>query len=88
MTRTLYRRLVGLHPPGFRARFEEELLWIFDESSAASNGWPLVYDAAISLLRQWLLRSGMWKWLVAGIAGTLPIIIGFGTFLFPWAMRQ
>jgi hypothetical protein len=66
MTRTLYRWLVCLHPPAFRLRFEQELLWIFDESSDASGAVPLLYDAAISLLRQWLIRSGMWKWVVGG----------------------
>lgn len=87
MTRTLYRWLIHLHPPAFRLRFEEELLWIFKESTQASNGIPLVLDAAISLLRQWLFRSEMWKWLLAGIAGALPIVIGFGSFLFQWPMQ-
>lgn len=87
MTRTLYRCLVRLHPPAFRLRFEEELLWIFDESSNSLCGAPLVYDAVISLLRQWLLRSGMWKWVLGGIAGALPVVIGFGSFLFQWPVR-
>jgi uncharacterized membrane protein len=80
MTRTLYRCLVSLHPAAFRLRFEEELLWIFDESSSASGAAPLFYDAVISLLRQWLVRSGMWKWVLAAIAGVLPVLIGFGSF--------
>jgi len=87
MARTLYRWLVCLHPPAFRLRFEEELLWIFDESSDASGAAPLVYDAVISLLRQWVMRSGMWKWALGGIAGALPIIIGFGSFLFPFPIH-
>jgi hypothetical protein len=88
MNRTLYRWLICLHPPAFRLRFEQELLWIFDESSDASGGAaPLLYDAAISLLRQWLMRSGIWKWVVGGIAGTVPLLIGFGSFLFNWPMR-
>lgn len=87
MTRTFYRWLVYLHPPAFRVRFEEELLWIFDESSDASNGGTLVCDATISVLRQWLMRSGMWKWVLGGIAGALPVVIGFGSFLFQWPMR-
>ncbi len=87
MTRTLYRWLIGLHPRAFRLRFEQELLWIFDESSDASGAAPLVYDAAISLLRQWLIRSGLWKWVLGGIAGALPVLIGFGSFLFAWPMR-
>jgi hypothetical protein len=87
MTRTLYRWLVRLHPPAFRLRFEEELLWIFDESNDASGTLPLVHDAAISLLRQWVLRSGMWKWALGAIAGALPILIGFGSFLFPFPIH-
>ena len=87
MTRTFYRWLVALHTPAFRLRFEEELLWIFDESSDASGGVPLVYDAALSLLRQWIMRSGMWKWVLGGIAGAFPIVVGFGSFLFNWPMR-
>ena len=91
MTRTLYRWLIGLHPPAFRLRFEPELLWIFDESSDASGATPLLYDAAISLLRQWLIRSGMWqwalKWGVGGIAAVLYLLIGFGSFLFNWPIR-
>jgi uncharacterized membrane protein len=87
MTRTFYRWLVGLHPLAFRLRFEEELLWIFDESRDASGTAPLLCDAAISVLRQWLMRSGMWKWVVGGIAGAVPVIIGFGSFLFNWPMR-
>lgn len=81
MTRTLYRWLICLHPPAFRLRFEEELLWIFDEFRDASGGAPLLCDALISLLRQWLFRSGMWKWALGAIAGALPVFIGFGSFL-------
>jgi hypothetical protein len=87
MTRTLYRWLICLHPPAFRLRFAPELLWIFDESSGASGAAPLLYDAAISLLRQWLMRSGMWKWILGSIAGAVPVLIGFGSFLFNWPMR-
>ena len=87
MTRTVYRWLICLHPPAFRLRFEPELLWIFDESSDASGAASLVYDAAISLLRQWLMRSGIWKWVVGGIAGVVYLLIGFGSFLFDWPIR-
>jgi len=87
MNRTLYRWLICLHPLAFRLRFEQELLWIFDESSDASGAAPLLYDAAISLLRRWVMRSGMWKWVLGGIAGALPVVIGFGSFLFHWPIR-
>lgn len=87
MTRTLYCWLIFLHPPAFRLRFEQELLWIFDESTAVSSAAHLLYDAVLSLLRQWVLRSGMWKWVVGGMVGALPLIIGFGPFLFDWPIR-
>jgi len=87
MTRTLYRWLICLHPPGFRLQFASELLWIFDESRDESGAVLLLCDAVISLLRQWLLRSGMWKWAVGAIAGALPVVIGFGSFMFHWPMR-
>jgi len=87
MTRALYRSLIGLHPAAFRVRFEEELLWIFDESRDESSAASLVYDAVISLLRQWLVRSGMWKWVLGAIAGAIPLLIGFGSFLFNWPMH-
>ena len=87
MTRTLYRWLVYLHPPAFRLRFEQELLWIFDEARDASGTAPFFCDAAISLLRQWFMRSGMWKWVGGGIAGVLYLLIGFGSFLFNWPIR-
>jgi uncharacterized membrane protein len=81
MTRALYRCLICLHPPAFRLHFQEELLWIFDESRDASGSAPLLFDATISLLRQWLVRSGMWKWVLGAIAGALPVYIGFGSIL-------
>jgi uncharacterized membrane protein len=88
MTRTLYRWLVCLHPPAFRLRFKQDFLWIFDESRSGSGAAALLYDVVISLLRQWLVRSGMWKWVLGGIAGVLPVVIGFGSFLFQWPIRQ
>jgi hypothetical protein len=87
ITRTIYRWLICSHPLAFRLRFEEELLWIFAESSDTSGAGLLLYDAAISLLRQWFIRSGMWKWVVGGIAGAVPLFIAFGSFLFEWPIR-
>jgi len=92
MIRTLYRWLVRLHPPAFRLRFEPELLWIFDEARNTSGAATLLYDAVIdalcSLLRQWLVRSELWKWVLGGAAGALPVVIGFGSFLFQWPIHQ
>jgi len=83
MVRNLYRCLVWLHPSAFRLRFEEEMLWIFDEAADAWGAASLLRDASVSLLRQWLMRSDLWRWVVAGIAGVDPLIIAFGSFL-PW----
>jgi len=33
MLRPLYRCLLRLHPPGFRKRFAEEMLSIFDQAT-------------------------------------------------------
>ena len=60
--RLLYALLISLHPPSFRKRFAPEMLLIFDESA---NSWGIVSlfgDALRSLLRQWLIRSELWKW--------------------------
>jgi hypothetical protein len=81
MIRGLYRCLVRLHPVTFRLRFEEEMLWIFDQAAGSWGATALIADAALSLSRQWCLRSGLWIWFVATIAGTLPLIIAFGSLL-------
>ena len=81
--RFLYALFISLHPPSFRERFAQEMLWIFEESANMGDAGSLFRDAILSLLRQWLIRSELWKWLVAGIAGLVPLIIAFGSFL-PW----
>lgn len=81
MIRGLYRCLVRSHPVAFRLRFEEEMLWIFDQAEGSWGTASLIADAVISLSRQWCLRSGLWIWFVATIAGTVPLIIAFGSFL-------
>lgn len=83
MMRRVYRCLLWLHPTAFRRQFEEEMLWIFDEAAHAWGAALLFSDASASLVRQWLLRSGLWMWVVAGIAGIIPLLIAFGSFL-PW----
>jgi hypothetical protein len=79
--RFLYELLISLHPPSFRKRFAQEMLWIFEEAANSWGAASLLRDAILSLLRQWLIRSELWKWLAAGIAGVVPLIIAFGSFL-------
>ncbi len=60
MLRPLYRCLLYLHPPGFRKRFGVEILSIFDDVSRAAR-LKLVFDALLSLARQWTLRPEFWQ---------------------------
>lgn len=78
--RTLYSLLVRLHPLAFRERFGPEMLLIFEEAGNGWGGGSLLVDATVSLLRQWLIRSDLWKWAVAGLAGVVPLLIAFGSF--------
>ncbi|HEY6443282.1 MAG TPA: hypothetical protein VIY66_08080 [Candidatus Acidoferrales bacterium] len=75
MKRSLYRVLVLLHPQRFRERFGEEMLCIFDESPP-ERGARLLVDCLLSLLRQWLLRSGVWK-LAGGAAISVLLLCGW-----------
>ena len=81
--RFVYVLLIGLHPPSFRRRFSQEMLCIFEEAANSWGAGSLFCDAILSLLRQWLFRSGLWIWLVAGLASVIPLLIAFGSFL-PW----
>ena len=51
--RSIYRRLLGLHPRAFQARFGDEMMWIFDEFAPREGVLRLFGDALLSLLRQW-----------------------------------
>ncbi len=72
MTRRLYRCLIWLHPPVFRERYSEEMLWIFDETTGEAVS-PLFVDGLISLFRQWLLRSNIWKMAAGAVVSTVLI---------------
>lgn len=86
MSRFFYRCLIRLHPHMFRERFGDEMLCAFDEAEHA-GGAAFFADAANSLIRQWILRSGLWRWAVgAGITGVL--IVGYAHSEANWARKQ
>jgi hypothetical protein len=69
----LYELLVRLHPRAFRERFGQEMLGVFEESDTAPSP-SLFADCLISLMRQWVLRSGYWPVVVAGL-GALALMM-------------
>jgi hypothetical protein len=76
MIRALYACLLRLHPPAFRRQFASEMLWIFDEARASEGALILLLDLLISAVRQWLIRSGLWKVILALAGATLQLIAG------------
>ena len=60
MLRSLYRCLLRLHPPGFRRRFGDEMLSIFDQAAGKAAVCRLLGDGLLSLARQWGLRPEFW----------------------------
>ncbi len=77
MTRALYVSLLRLHPPAFRRQFAGEMLWIFDEARVSEGAIALLFDLLISVTRQWLFRSGVWKVAIA-LAGALVQVTAGG----------
>ncbi len=73
MKRALYRLLVWLHPPGFRDRFEPELLGTFDEAAKAEQAF-YVSEMLGSLLRQWL-RKQIWRYGLAAFIACVPVLL-------------
>ncbi len=73
MIRAVYRSLICMHPSEFREHFAEEMLWIFDECSQGQH-FGLLTDCFASLIRQWVLRSGLWK---LGAASMVSILLTF-----------
>src|SRR2546425_8906200 len=72
MLRALYRGLLYLHPPAFRKRFAEEMLWIFDEAAATHKILGLFADGLVSLLRQWIVRPESWHAPLAAAIAPAP----------------
>ena len=60
MLRPLYRCVLRLHPAGFRTRFADEMLSIFDHAVGRVAAFRLLLDGLASLARQWTLRSEFW----------------------------
>jgi hypothetical protein len=78
MTRAVYRGLLWLHPASFEERFAEEMLWIFDIRRGSESGIVLLLDGFLSLCRQWLFRSGAWKF---GVGVLVNLILGYHLIL-------
>ena len=53
----LYRVVLRLHPPSFRDRFQDEMLWVFQEQAQHQHLSNLFLDALRSLLVQRLNSS-------------------------------
>ena len=68
MLRRIYRCVLRLHPPGFRRRFGDEILSIFDQAKGRLSGFQLLMDSIFSLIRQWTLRPAFWHTKVAAPA--------------------
>lgn len=79
MTRTLYRFLLGMHPASFQQEFSEEMLWIFDQAALHDGIASLFLDGLVSVMRQWVMRSGLWKVVIAGICGFLYVAMFLGS---------
>lgn len=81
MLRRLYRCAVRLHPSSFRRRFEDEMLYIFDQQKGRLATLRLMLDCVFSLLRQWTLRPYIGIELPAAplVSPTADHIPSFGT---------
>jgi len=60
MLRQLYRCALRLHPSGFRRRFGDEMLSIFDHAPGKADALRLLLDALISAVRQSARRVQFW----------------------------
>jgi hypothetical protein len=63
LLRAAYRTLLSVHPPSFRDEFGDEMLLIFEESTASRRAAaaPLLADCLVSALRQWFIGYQVWK---------------------------
>jgi hypothetical protein len=81
MLRQIYRGVLRLHPPGFRRRFGDEILSIFDQAKGKLFAFRLLIDSILSLIRQWTLRPEFWNQSVSAPAPqtTVDGMPSFGT---------
>jgi hypothetical protein len=86
MSRFIYRLLICLHPRAFRERFGEEMLYVFDEAGRPGSR-AYLHDGCSSLARQWVLRSGLWRWAV-GAGVTALLMIGYAHSEANWEKQQ
>lgn len=90
MKRAIYLLLVWLHPPAFRREYAGEMLWIFDQTAPKAGTSLLFKDVVVSLLRQWLIRSRLWIFLVAATGALFTMLAGNSMlhFLFSRIVRR
>jgi Peptidase family S41/N-terminal domain of Peptidase_S41 in eukaryotic IRBP len=79
MLRSFYRCLLRLHPSGFRKRFADEMLSIFDHSAGKPAAVRLLMDGVVSLARQWTLRPEFWREVAAAQPAACDSVPSFCT---------
>ena len=74
MTSVLYRCVIWLHPPSFRRRFGDEMLWIFEEAAKEMGSTAFLVDGLASLGRQWAMNPTVWKAPIIAFGAVLPFV--------------
>jgi hypothetical protein len=74
--RTCYRCLLWMHPAVFRREYGNEMLWIFDQTAGSQGASALFVDGLGSLARQWVLRSGWWRVVLALGLAVFQMVFG------------
>ena len=84
MKRRLCRLLVAAYPPLHRKEFGSEMLWILDQPGEATLRCLL--DLTMSLLRQRMGRTEIWRWPVIAVFAVMPFYIGLWllNFMLRW----
>jgi hypothetical protein len=77
MVELIYRALLRLHPAAFRDRFGGEMMSIFENSGEKSTVYHgrLIVDAALSFVRQWLLRADFRTEPAPATGGTMFLVL-------------